>query len=338
MMTGYLGLSDLTASLQLMQHNARVKAELSETGTMLTTGEKPVGEIARAGDIHRVFAIDRSLGTLERFGQAATTGRQRMDAVQLSLQSIRDVAAKVSLGVLQSVKTDNVAGSYVEARGAVSAMETVVASLNQSIAGQSLFAGAATDRAAVADAAQILADVDAIVTAAPDAATAIANVDFYFNDPAGGFATTIYTGAAVDAPDIRVSDSDVIAMPIRADAQPLRDTMRNLALIAAVGNGAFPASIADQKTLLIDAGTRNLTTSDDLNRLRESTGYEQERLERAVARNEAETHRLQLARTNIATVDPYDTATRFQELELQMEKLYTVTARLSQLTLTNYLR
>lgn len=337
-MSSYIGLSDLAASWQLQRQNTSIKTALFDTGQQLTTNEKSVGEISRDGNIQRLFSFDRSLSLLDGYENAANAARVQMDAIQSSLGNVRDTAARVGLGVLAAVDTSDHVMSMTEARGAIPALESVVSMININVAGKSLFSGAATDRNALNSANQIQTDVDAIVAGSPDATTAIAAIDFYFNDPTGGFATTIYNGSLSNGPDVRVGDNESISMPVRADDPAIRETLRNLSIMASVANGAFPTSIADQQQMLRTAATDNLTTSDDLNKLREATGFSQERLEIAVSRNEAHKSGLMIGRVDMANVDPYETASRFQELQVQLEKMFTVTARLSQLTLTNYLR
>lgn len=337
-MNGYLGLSDLASSMQLQRQNSSVKTAIFKTGQELSTGEKSIDDIAKAGDVQRIFGYDHTLSILERHKQATDAGRVRLETIQTSLGQIRDVGAKVSLGVLNEIQGGRFGPGMVEARGAEGALETIVSLLNQNVAGQSMFSGAATDRAALVSAQQIQADIDAIVAGAPDGMTALASIDFYFNDPTGGFATTAYTGSVNNGPDIRVGDGEVISTPIRADDAAIRETIRNLTVIASIANGGFAGSQTDQRIMLLDGATQNLTTSDSLIQLREATGYDQERLELAAARNEAQRSQLSIARVDVANVDPYETASRFQELQGQLEKMYTVTSRLSQLTLTNFLR
>jgi flagellar hook-associated protein 3 FlgL len=45
-----------------------------------------------------------------------------------------------------------------------------------------------------------------------------------------------------------------------------------------------------------------------------------------------------MARSDIVSVDPFEVATELQNLQVQLETIYTITARLSGLSLTKYLR
>ena len=58
----------------------------------------------------------------------------------------------------------------------------------------------------------------------------------------------------------------------------------------------------------------------------------------AQSRNGSESSALQIARSEMVAVDAYDAATRLTDAETRLQTLYAVTARLSSLSLTDYLR
>ena len=337
-MTYFNHVSDLSNSWLTARNSRGLRAELDVKARELTTGERRGSEIARNGETGRLDAIDRSLELLAGFGRTIAHGRARAEATQATLQSIRTATSDIMVGVLSLAQQDSFQSADIQAGQAVSELHRVVASLNGNVAGHSLFSGAATDRAAVTDAATMLSDIEAILSAAPDVATALTNVDFYFSDPAGGYMTGIYTGATSAGPDVSVGEGQTVGFDVRADDPAIRETLRNLTLVAAVANGAYGGSLQDKKALFINAGQTNLATSDNLIRLQERLGYAEEQLALAITTNEAQRLRLELSRNEIATVDTYEAAARFQELEGQVERLYTVTARLGALSLANFLR
>ena len=53
--------------------------------------------------------------------------------------------------------------------------------------------------------------------------------------------------------------------------------------------------------------------------------------------NDAEKSALETARLGLLSVDPYETAAKLQEAQTQLETLFSITARLSRLSLVNYL-
>jgi flagellar hook-associated protein 3 FlgL len=58
----------------------------------------------------------------------------------------------------------------------------------------------------------------------------------------------------------------------------------------------------------------------------------------AATRNSAEVAALEIARNGLVSVDPYEAATRLEAAQSQLEALYTATARLSRLSLVDFLR
>jgi flagellar hook-associated protein 3 FlgL len=61
-------------------------------------------------------------------------------------------------------------------------------------------------------------------------------------------------------------------------------------------------------------------------------------IEAASTRNNSETSSLQIARNGITGVDPYETASKLEATRQQIEMLYTLTSRISRLSLVDYLR
>lgn len=337
-MPGYTGISDLSSSWSLLRRSKAVRSDADTSGRELSTGQKSAKRIALEGQTRNVAAVDRSLEVLDTVGKAISLGGLRAEATQNKLDDIRKGTEDVMQGILTLAKQGSAFSTDIQAGEANAQLDSVVSSLNSTVAGQSLFAGAQVNGAAVVSSAILLADIEAILSAAPDVPTAIANVDFYFNDPAGGFSTSGYLGSNLPVPDISIGEGETVGFDIRADDQAIRDTLRNLTIVAGLANGAFGGTPSEVELLYLDAAQKNLTTSGDLLRLQEGLGYDQERIEDAGARNSAEVLRLKLYRTEVAGVDQYEAAARLQDLEGQIDRIYLVTARLGQLSLANYLR
>ena len=337
-MPGYTGVSDLSSNWSLLRRSKSVRSAADTAGRELTTGQKGTDRIASEGNTQNVAAVDRSIQVLETVGNAISLGGLRAEATQNRLEDIRKGTEDVMQGILTLVKQGSAFSTKIQATEANAQLDSVVASLNSAAAGQSLFAGAQVNGAAVVSSQALLTDVEAILAAAPDVPTALANIDFYFNDPAGGYLTSGYLGSTLPVPDISIGEDETVGFDIRADDQAIRDTLRNLTMVAGLANGAFSGTPSETELLYQDAAQTNLTTSSDLLRLQEGLGYNQERIEDASARNSAETLRLQLYRSEVASVDQYEAAARLQDLEGQIDRIYLVTARLGQLTLANYLR
>lgn len=337
-MMSFSAISDLAGSWAMKRQQQATKFELNQSAKELTTGKKAMSKIADAGEIGRVFAIDKALETGTRYRQAMAQGQVRMEAAQASLATIRGKARDLSMGVLAGLGGQGMPSTMARAATAEGILSEMVSRLNGEVAGRALFAGAAVDRAALKSSDTILTDVRGIMAGAADPATALADVKAYFDDPAGGFATTIYQGSTEDDAPIAMANGESVAGAVRADAQPLRDALRQVAIIAAVSADSSSYSESEIRSLLNAPASENLSTNDKLITLQEKLGIDQELVKRGVTRNEAERMRLNVARNEVASADEFESAARFESLKVQMESIYTVTARLSKMSLINFLR
>ena len=337
-MFGFSSVSDFSMSSFFRRTGAGAKTNLHVSAQELASGLKHHSKLAARGDYGRVFQTDKLLKSLGRYQDAIAIASTRLETAQVSLTNIREMTHDLSLRTLAYSNGDTQHSMQIIASEADTALHSAVSTLNQSVSGSALFSGAALDRAALTDAGQILSDIEAIVTGSPDAATAMANVDFYFFDPTGGFETTIYNGSTTDQPDVSITETMTVDASVRADDPVLRTALRNLAVVASVGNGAFAAQPTEQANLLKDVGQSGLTTNDGLIKIQERLGFAQDQMARAEARNAAEEYRLMAYRNDFALADPYETTTKIQSYEAQLESIYIVTSRLQDLTLTNYIR
>ncbi|MSU92322.1 hypothetical protein GE300_22600 [Rhodobacteraceae bacterium 2CG4] len=329
-----LPLSDLAATLRLQDQNRSVRAALDAAGKELATGQLADVRTATRGDLAPIFGIDAALQRIEVRGQGLAMAAARADAAQLALGTAQEAAGNLALDLSAAVsRGDPVSTSALQA-GAAGVLETVVNLLNSSFGGRSLFSGAAQDGPALAPSQQLLDEISALVAAAPDAAAARSAIDGYFA-PGGGFETGIYLGATTDAAAVELGDGARLDYLPRADDTALRDLLRGLATIAAAPEAA---SAADRAELIGDGAQVLLAAGDGATRMRAALGSAQQRIADAADAAEAESNALGRSRNDLVGVDQYEAATRFAALEGQLQSLYTVTARLSGLTLTNFLR
>ncbi|MGB1208057.1 MAG: flagellin, partial [Paracoccaceae bacterium] len=230
-----------------------------------------------------------------------------------------------------------------EARSALgfSARETfstMVSRLNTHQAGRSLFAGAATDRAAVMPADDMIADLKTALSGAVTASDVEARLDSWFHDAGGGFDTSGYTGADTHVQPTRLSDTESVTLTVRADDDVFRHLLKHTAMGMLATDPDLGFSDEVQAAVLSNAGQGIVNGQTGLTSLRADVGVVQERISDVQGRNDAQKTVLRVARNAIAAADPYETAIRLEQVQAQLEALYTVTARNRQLSLVNYLR
>jgi len=293
---------------------------------------------AQRGALTTVFSIDKKLGNIEVFQKTIALAEARSSTAQNSLSVVESALTTIGVDVLAALERDDLQSAKTYANQSRALLNSVVATLNADVGGQSIFSGAGFDTPALESSDVIMTDIEAIVAAAPDTTIALNDIHTYFNDPAGGFATSIYLGSTVDAPELSISEGLELNPLIRADTQPLRDTLRILAVSAVVAEGAFAGDALAQKQMLNDVATDSVIARDDVIYLRQDIGHAQSIIAETSDGNATEKSMLQITRNNLLGADPYETATRLTELQTQLESLYLLTARLSGLSLANFLR
>ena len=334
----YTGTSNLATQMQMARANGQTKQALNTAGQEVASGKKANLVKATGGDIGPLFALERNLAQLEQRAGSIRDASAKAAATQLNMANIQDTLANYGVDLLAATNLESQPQAFGIANSALGALDRMVSSLNAQYAGQSLFAGAGVDGVAVIDAETMYDDIAALTALAADSTAAIAAVDDYFFNPAGGFMSSGFTGSALDAPGAGISDGEVANYSLRADDMGIRNALRNVALAAVAGNGDHGGGTLDGMNMLREAAQGAVSGNDGLVDMRQNLGFVEQQIDNAAARNTAEASAFEINRNAILAADPYEAATRFQALEGQMEAIYLMTSRLSSMRLQNYLR
>ncbi len=333
------GGSDL-ARLQMLQKQAfSTRNKLDVAGQELSSGLKASRYAATGGNLTRLFALERSLDRNAVFTENISLTELRLDTMQESLGRLQTSTEDLSIDLSESVSRGDYSAALLHADAARRAFADTVGTLNTQVAGQSLFAGTTTDRAALAPADAMLADLDALATGAPTAAAAITAINAYFaKSPPGAFYTSGYIGSTSDLTPVQVGEGQQIDYGMRADNDQLVAVLRSQALAAVVSGGAFAGNQTEQMALMGEAGAQMLAAKEGVLDLRAGVGSLQEAVETAKAQRVSEHDTLDLARTKIVATDPLESASAYQTLQDQLESIYTITARLTNLRFLNFMK
>jgi flagellar hook-associated protein 3 FlgL len=332
------GGSDLARLQMLQKQAAQTRSKLDVAARELTTGLKASRFEATGGNLTRLFALERSLDRNAVFTQTISLTGLRLEVMQESLGRILAPAEDLSIDLIDAVGKGDYATAMLHAGAARRAFGQTVGILNTQVAGQSLFAGTATDSPALAPGDAILADLDALAAGAATAADAIAAIDAYFAPPAGGFYATGYVGSPDDLTPVDIGEGQRLDYGMRADNAGLVAVLRAQVLAAVVAGGALAGNQPEQMALLGEAGDRLLVAKEGILDLRAEVGSLQETVERAKAQRVGERDTLELARTGIVATDPLASASAYQTLQVQLESIYMVTSRLASLRFSSFMR
>ncbi len=332
----FQSIGDLVQHFQTRRDTARMTAQVARLTDELGSGRKAdLAETVR-GDFRPLSAIRHRLTLMESFARVRAEAALRAEMIQTHLESVQ-TAGRTAADALMGDAADRGAGLSAAGETARHAFETAIGALNGDAGGQTLFAGQAVDRAALVAPDDMLSDLQTLVSGAVSAADALSLVETYFG-AGGGYETTAYLGDAQPLQPVRLSESDRVALDVTALAPEIRATLAGLAAGALLDGGVPGLSDLERARLADLAGAKLRTTEEDLIGLRAGIGAAEDRIDRVDAASAAEQTSLELARGRIEDADPYATASALEAARLQLETLYAATARLSDLSLTRYLR
>ena len=331
-----LSVGDLSQQFTSMRNGSLIKSELAHLSDSLSSGK--VSDITRhlGGETARLAGIEYSLTQLDAYAQIGSETQQHLAAQQTILTEVDDVRGSTAARLLLVSDASTAAQVDEAAFSARSSFETVVRSLNTQIADRTVMGGAHVANAPLAAADQMLADLQTAIGGALDAAAIIATVDDWFDNPAGGFATTGYIGDTGPTQERRVSDTRSVGLAARADDPAIAAVLKSTAL-AALANDLPTLDFDTKRTLLQEAGADMFGAASDLVGMQARVGFAEAQVAGALAENAAQQTGLGIARNDLISADPFDTASRLHQVQLQLETHYAVTARLSQLSLLRYI-
>lgn len=331
-------IGDMAQTFMLRRLTTSMKQQASIAAQELTTGYTANIGQKLGGDLTRFSALESTLSRLKGYRIASDSASITANVMQFVFGQIDTLTQGVGASFLTAANGENPQMLQGLINDASARFDSVLASLNTKVGDKTLFAGIASDGPAMAGADVILSALEAAVsdagaTSSGDIQTA---VNTWFDDPAG-FASVGYLGGpAIGA--LSVSAEDKVDLGFTAMDPAIRDTLKSLAMVALVGRASVVTDTETGVQIVQMAGTSLISKQSDRTYRAADLGLVQARIEQAQTRNEAEESALQLARSDLLGVDPYEAATRMEAAQTQLETLYSVTARLSRLSLVDFLR
>ncbi len=327
---------DLARGLVLRTRSAEIRSDIDRLSQELSSGRVSDPSARLAGDYAHVTDIERGIARLDAFAVAGTEAQLFADAMQTGLDRVAQRASALSATLLQA-ESAGMAGSHgivaTEARGA---LEDIISALNTGVGGRSVFAGVATDRAPLASAETLLDSLRASLSGSGSAAAAQGAAKAWLDDPSG-FAA-LYRGSDTPVAPMQVSEREHVTLDLTAADPALKEGIMTAALAALADDPALGLSVEQRDRLARDLGVALANSTDRVIALQAKIGAAQERIDHASSRNAAARSGLEIARNELIGADPYETATRLQAAQSQLDALYSVTVRNARLSLVNYLR
>lgn len=332
----YKTYGDLSMHAFLQNRNAELNRDIATLSKEMSTGKKSDLTAELGGDFSFLADIEDNLKRIDSQIVAANETELFAISMQGSLSRAHNGVREMRDDLLSlSTLTTPVEAERFSDQGRQELASTIGA-FNTWSGGRSLFAGTATGTSPLNSADTLMTELVGEVSGLTDVADIIQAVKDWFDDPTG-FDTAMYVGSTTDVSPVEIGDGDSASLSIRADDERLKHALQSFAILSLVSEPGV--TISDQtKVDIVRASAAELADSDlKLISAQADVGFVEEQLDRAKTRNEASKTSLSLAFNEIVLSDPYETTSRFEASQNQLEILYTVTARSSRLSLVNFL-
>jgi len=325
---------DLAQSFILTRHGTQMKTDIQRLTNEVTTGVADDTARHLAGDFGPLAGIDGSLARLGGYRSVTAEAGLFTDTMQSALERIDTMAADLGGSLLAGATSSTPTRVSALGTEAVQKLGTALSALNTRLGDRSLFSGIESATSPLPEGAALLDTLQGVVAGARTAEEVETALTTWFGS-ANGFGAA-YRGGAALAP-LNVADGESARIDITAEDPAIRDTLKGLAMAALLGRGLLDGQPEARADIVRRSGEALMAAQDARSNLMARLGITQEQIEQAEQRNIAETSALGIARSELLSVDSYEVAAQLQQTQTQLETLYTLTARMSRLSLVNFL-
>ncbi len=331
------GLGDMAQQLMLRRNGSALSGDIKRLSSELSTG-RVVDQGKRVqGDFSVVSHLTKMIRTSETAKANAEFSKIFLGAQQSALEIITRHTISHMTDYATFDQNPMPQAAKLLARSMNESFTDTIGALNTSFAGRSIFAGVDGDRPAVADAEAILQELVSIIPANADAAAVGQIIDDWFA-VGGGFDNPGFSRGAITPQPLELLPGQTVAHDVTGRDPALRTTLAAFAKGAIVEAGVLAADPDQEIALLRPVFTMMKSAGDGLIQLSAKIGLQEARAARISSEAEAQNAASTIAKAEMLEADPYDTATKLEAAMAQLDRIYMLTARLSRLSLTEYLR
>ena len=306
------GLVSSLLSAQLHQTVTTLRNNISDTSVEAITGRHQDLTSHLNGRIGDGMLGQKAVDDVEREQRQLDTRASRLEFTQRSLEAVQEAGSDIGVRVIGATAVDNFDDIELEGKNARSALEKVFSSLNSRFGQRQLFSGDATSTGPLNSVDEMMADLEAFRDAAATGTDLQADLDAYFDDPAGGWQTDIYNGTDT------VSDSDsVLAIDPAITAM-----VKSLATIALAADSADNPVLTGESSVVADAATGVVNATDMLIDLRVIKGNAQEQISVRQDNLVTELTLLSEAFNQLTSRDQFAAVSELRQMETALEASY----------------
>jgi flagellar hook-associated protein 3 FlgL len=328
-----MSIGDLAQSFMLRHRSSDLKQQMARLTQELTTGQVADVRQALKGNYGYLTEVETNLEVLTGYKTVTAEASIFAGSIQTTLGRFQDLGEQLANSLIVSAIGATSGGTAEEANAAV---DMLVGVLNTTSAGRSIFGGTATDRPPTETSTELLSELKTAMAGAATPSDMFTAAEAWFNSPTG-YDLAFYNGGSASISDVRLSDTEQVEFDVRATDPALKQTLLFASLAALADDPAFGLDEKQITEVYNQAGASLLGSRDSLTSLRAKVGALKAQIDSSATRNATEMSAMEYEKSALLQVDPYEAATKLEEVQFQLQSIYSVTVRMSQLSLANFL-
>jgi flagellar hook-associated protein 3 FlgL len=306
----------------------RLRDRLDTTSEEAVTGQYKDLTAHLSGRIGKAMLGQKAVSDIANERTQLTLRGGRLDVIQQTLTSVNDNIGQLSVRMQAALGSEDFTAREAVVRDAQAGLTATFAALNTRHGERYLFAGDATNTKPFGDAETFLSDVRSMAATATDAADFAAQMDTYFNTPGGGWQSNIYSGTPTSSDPAGVTGTD----------PAITQSLWGMAVLALAGSDETLPLLNGNSDALQAATVKLADGQAALTNVRAERGIQQAQISSSVEALDVQETILTQTFNQMIARDQYEAASELTQLQTSLEASYTLTARLSNLSLLNFMR
>lgn len=332
-----LGSGDMAQTLMLRRIGGGLRQTVARVTGEIASGQHADTARALGGNLMQLASVEHGLAQAAQHSSSAKFGATLLSAQQNAIDQIGQITNRLAPDLRMTMQATNPDAISAAGERAKAGFEDAIGLLNMKVAGRHIFAGIAGDQRPFAEPQAILDALASGLPPAPSPSDITSHVSAWFAD-GGPFDSLAYLGDTAPNSAIELGYGNSIRLDVTGADQGLRESLAALALGALVAPLTTQMQPSDKRALLAFGSDAMVASTDSRIATQTRIGTQEARAANALAQAENKAAAFQIIRTELREADPYESATALEAATQKLDALYLVTARLSRLSLTEYMR
>jgi flagellar hook-associated protein 3 FlgL len=328
---------DAAQSKQLQRFSTALKKNMAQLSIEVTTGQTANTQRRLGGDYSQLAPLERAISSVAIFQRNSKTLEMQYDAAQSAFERATSGTVEGAARLLQAGSLGDNIGIRTSALQARAQLDQAVAAFNTVIGGRAVFAGEDTNGTALASSDTIISSIMTEIAGQTSVYAIRTTISNWFHAAGGGFDATGYLGGDPQRSSVSVASNISVQQSTTAANVEIRGLLEGLLLGAILAEPTLELDVDSRAKLAVSAGERLINAETSMTRLAGNLGLLQERVAFSSSQNSAELSSLNIARSSMLEVDQYTAASQLEDTIAQLDAIYALTARMSRLSLSEYL-